>query len=351
VGVTAILANPSWTITPRGNWKDTDGCFDLHSHNHCVDMNQVVPQEGFMLKCMWCQSRTQDNSKFHPDHCAPYSAVTTGAYAMDEMGCNFVRKTPHHNDGHFFGQEHHHNRHLLASPLELLLKGGGVEDPYSQSTPKMGGGSPKMGGGSPKMGGGSPKMGGGSPKMGGGSPKMGGGSPKNGGGSPKAGNMTACKGASASNPLACYNAGVQFLGGLAYGAVGINPTRVLKCAADINPIVTSLVAAFQNFHVSVAEVLTCVQALETTVANVKTAISDCNMSDLKQSLQSFGDHFKSILKSGITAGTILSHGVELYDVIDDAVHAATTGNLYEVGLDIGKVVNVIIGNDSANNGS
>jgi len=327
-------------------------------------MNKIVPDSGYVVKCMWCTSHTNDSKVYHPDHCAPYAAVVTGAYEVDQMSCNPVRKS-HHADGQYLvSSSNAGGRHLLGLQS---VNGLSLEDPYGSKMGGMMGGKMggmmggKMGGMMGGMGGMmggkmggmmGGNMGGNQGKMGG---NMGGNQGKMGGHTGAAGGHTgsahtgtaapACKNANASNPLSCQNEAVQFLGGLAFGTVGLDPANVIKCGADLTPLVTELKTTFQGFHLSVTGIAATITTIKDTVNGVKTAINDCNLGKLKQSLTSFVDHFEGVIKAGLTAGTILAHGVELYDMVDDAVHASESGNLYEVGLDVGKVINVIIGNE------
>jgi len=372
LGSVLVLSKPSWNIVPAGNWADPDGCFDNLSMDDCVGLNVPEDKKHYSarnVKCLWCTSVSNSTSLYHPDHCAPLSAVKSGAYAHDQMVCAYRQPNHRHKPGQFFqtehgGAKHHHkedhkNGHKESKHDHKEHKNGHKQ--WRDVVPRFwrkhaghGQGNEHAGDwnhhGNEHRGPGPQHHPQGHSQHGGKQyqwrdshlwngrrhllealtvedPYSGGG----GGDSPDS-----------ENPLGNAPPGLQFLAGLALGLLGETPSNVVMCAADVSDIVEDISDAFSQFHLSVSGVLDCLKDLFNAIKDFSEALKNCGLEDVLEKITSFLEKYTTpVIGEIIGAVTITFNAINVYDDIDDAVHSSQSGNWFEVGKDVGDVISIV----------
>jgi methyl-accepting chemotaxis protein len=135
---------------------------------------------------------------------------------------------------------------------------------------------------------------------------------------------------------------LQLLGGLAVGALGhlagINPGKVVM---GIDTVAGDLQNLFNGFKLTPDGLKDTVQNVANTVRDMSDVLNDAGLHDLANKANKVAEIANKAEGWIVKGETIAYKGINIYHDLQKAAKDFKAGNLYEVGQDIGTILNAI----------
>jgi len=287
----SLLISLLLCVFPTSLASSPEACALYRTGHACLSVNDNAHPlpELANIQCVWCQ-RTDKDVKV--SHCTTLDVVRENTKYHTDWVCDY--------------SEPQYNR-PVPRPRFTAITPVTIEDPYS------GGGGGKGKGGKGGMGKGTGMGNGGGPLE----------------------NLINDLKKKAPKPL-------QFLGGLAVGVLGhlagINPSKVVM---GIDQVTGDLTNLFNGFKLTPDGLKNTASNVANTIRDMSSVLNDAGLHDLANKASKVADIASKAEGWIVKAQQIAYKGVNIYHDLQQAAKDFKAGKYYEVGNDIGNIINAI----------